>query len=236
MTRTRATALYWLANAIRHRRDQARCVALCEESVALFRSIGDQAGLAMALSNLGFMLRDVPDYPRAHAAAEEGLELARKAGNWRFLGWSLYVLASIMWFDRYVGGRSSIPGDPAFDPDADRDAADDAARAFSLLEESLAIYRQYGVARHVAIVLAGGGSLSGWAWTRGDYPRAEAAYAEALDLSWQLGAMREIADLLRRLGATASDRGDAGERGVCGGGRRDVRGDQDAVTDRPSRA
>jgi tetratricopeptide (TPR) repeat protein len=209
-SRTRATALHWLANAIRYRGDQARCVALCEESVVLFRSIDDREGLAMALSNLGFMLRDLPDYPRARACAEQGVIVAREVNNWRILGWTLFVQASIIWFDRYLGQGAQTPFDPDFDAGADRDAADDEARATSLLDESLAIFRQHGETHYVAVVLSGGGSLGAWAWARGDFALAAAAYAEAIRLHQRVGSLREVADCLRQLAWVAMGDGQTG--------------------------
>jgi non-specific serine/threonine protein kinase len=127
------------------------------------------------------------------------LALAREVGRWHALGWALYVLASVLWFERHAdgpGGIDLLPSAPDSNPDED-------AHAISLLEESLAIYRQHGDARHMAIVLAGGGSLGAWYSSRGEYALAERAFVEGLALHYHVGALREVADALRRLSLTA---------------------------------
>ena len=207
LTRVRATALGHLARAIRYRGDQARCVALSQESVDLLRSIGSRDYLDTALTNLGFMLRDLPDFPRARVCAEEGMAVARELGDVRTLSWSQYVLASVIWFARYVGQGSPTPLASDFDADADPGAADDAALALGLLDESLSISRHHGMMRHVAVALSGGGALGAWAWARGDFGRAEAAYREAIEIHRRMGALREAADCLRELSWVAVGKG-----------------------------
>jgi DNA-binding CsgD family transcriptional regulator len=209
---TRATALYWLANAIRFRNDQARAVDLCEESVALSRAIGDLHGLAPALSNLGFMLRDIPDYVRVRACAEEGIKAAHETADPKLVAWSSYVLASILWYARFVGdGAELTPLSPSFDPSRSAGGTggehqpqhEDEALARSLLEEALALDRQRGDERAVAVVLGGGGSLGHWAWACGDFAGAEAAYAEHLEIFARVAGPSEAAGCVRHLARVA---------------------------------
>src|SRR3712207_5968669 len=54
---------------------------LCEESLALGRDLGDKAGIAESLLNLGRAARYQGDYARATALFEESLALARDLGD-----------------------------------------------------------------------------------------------------------------------------------------------------------
>jgi hypothetical protein len=55
--------------------------AFHEDSVALWRSLGDQIGLAQALANLGLTLLDTGELAQAKVVLGEALALARATGD-----------------------------------------------------------------------------------------------------------------------------------------------------------
>jgi tetratricopeptide (TPR) repeat protein len=77
-------------------RDQgahARAVALCEESLALFRGLGEKRGMAYALTYLGSVARSGGAYERALALYGECLALYRHVGEQSGIATSLEGLA-----------------------------------------------------------------------------------------------------------------------------------------------
>ncbi|HZO25119.1 MAG TPA: LuxR C-terminal-related transcriptional regulator [Chloroflexota bacterium] len=205
--RLRAKSLCHLAWIGRSWNDPPRTVALGEESLALYREIGDRAGAARTLATLGMLLRDLRDYPRAYAAAEEGLAIAREIGDLWLTAYALCNTASILYFDRFIHqgaairlahSHASSGGEQASTPTA----VD--ALASSYLQESLTICRRIGDAWGLAIVLAGGGTISNWAWRAGDVQGATAAQEEALMLAWHLRDSRMLGNTLRRLSELAN--------------------------------
>nr|MBA2449465.1 adenylate/guanylate cyclase domain-containing protein [Chloroflexota bacterium] len=157
----RAEALWLAAWATRPRNDPAQTVALCEESVAALRALGDKLGTARSLSLLGIGLRDKRDYARARAVVEEGLALAREGGDPWTIANALYSRASVGWYERYdptastLSGASTAPGSPG----SPTSTPGDCAQAVAYLEESLGLFRQAGHAWGVSLALTGGGAL-----------------------------------------------------------------------------
>jgi predicted ATPase/class 3 adenylate cyclase len=208
VVRTRAKALHLLAWIGRSWNDPPRTVVLCEESVALFRSIGDRQGMARSLTALGLLLRDASDYRRARFVAEEGLTVGREVGDRDEVAHALYVLASIIFYVQFVGEGaeptliSPRPGGQiahsADEPTRGHKPplTNDRALAIRLLEESLAIFRQLGDTWGITIALSGGGGLTEWSWATGDFERAEAAQAETLTLRRRMKEIRAICDCL----------------------------------------
>ena len=58
-------------------------MALNEESLSLYESLGDKAGMALALINLGDVAHKQGDKERAAVLYEEALALHRELGNER---------------------------------------------------------------------------------------------------------------------------------------------------------
>jgi predicted ATPase/class 3 adenylate cyclase len=69
--------------------DVALCVRLNEESLALRRKIGDKAGIASCLNDLGEAARGQGDYATAKHCYEESLAIGREIGN--RLGMTFYL-------------------------------------------------------------------------------------------------------------------------------------------------
>ncbi len=82
--------LGWLAN---DSGEPARATALLEESLALCRAAGDQAGVAWSLVRLGLVKLFSRDYGAARSALRESLVLARALGDQRVTAWALHWLA-----------------------------------------------------------------------------------------------------------------------------------------------
>jgi tetratricopeptide (TPR) repeat protein len=132
-----AAALYGLGAAVR-RDDPAAARPIVEESVALFREVGDRARLAGALSMLGTIAGSEDDLARAGALYEESLALSRELDN---KGNTSIVLL-------YLGDVAQAQGD--------------VQRAVRLYQESLALMRHFFELKEwIAQCLAGLGGVAG---------------------------------------------------------------------------
>jgi predicted ATPase/transcriptional regulator with XRE-family HTH domain len=175
----RAKALLRCVRLFHNRADVA--FALLEEGLTLYRTLGDQHGIAEALIELGVTQAFYADNAVAGVTLEEGLALSRTVGYTAGIAMALGWLGKI----RLEQG--------------------DAAGAAALLEESLLLYQRLGNSNEITTVLA----YLGWvAELQGDYQRANARYAEALARRQQMGDRRGIAAMLAILGNVALKQGD----------------------------
>ncbi|MFN8637578.1 MAG: hypothetical protein U0893_27310, partial [Chloroflexota bacterium] len=205
--RSRAKALCHLARIGRSWNDPPRTVALGEESLALFRAVGDREGAAHVLANLGMLLRDLRDYPRAYAAAKEGLAIAREIGDAWLTAHALSTMASVLYWDRFIHQDGAIQLAAAHGSSGDEQVSTPTAveaLASSYLQESLTICRRMGDAWGLAAVLSGGGTISHWAWQAGDFHGVTAALEEALVLYWHLRDYRRVSDNFGRFSELAN--------------------------------
>jgi tetratricopeptide (TPR) repeat protein len=130
--------------------------AFYEESLALFRALGDRRGSAATLADRGRHAWFLGDYARAAMLCEESLALFREIG------------------DRY-GSAHALTWLAA----AARDQGD-YVRALALFAESLALWRALGDKVGIANTLNGMGDAMR---DQGDYMPAAALYQEALALN-----------------------------------------------------
>ncbi len=77
----RALALYWGGAIALLQGDPGRSRELYETSVALWRTIDDQVGLATALYGLGNSKGQLREFEQAESALAESLDLARRSGS-----------------------------------------------------------------------------------------------------------------------------------------------------------
>ena len=161
--------------------DYARAAALHEESLALWRDLGDRQGIAAALNNGGSVLQQQGDHFRAAALHEESLALWRDLGDRQGIAKALNQLGCLAWAN---GG--------------------DYDRAAALLTESLALRHDLGDTRGIAIALNNLGLV---AFQRGDHDRARALLTESLALRRDLGDTRGVAISLGNIGHLASQQG-----------------------------
>ena len=195
-----------------------RAAEMLEESLALYRGLGDEGGVAFVLVELGQLLRAQGDHDRAAALSEEGLALSRKLGHYRSTAIALNTLGHI---ERHRGdaARATALHEEALglfrEVGAERGIAytltslgiaelvgGELGRALALGEESLSLYERLGDKAGMALALIALGDV---ARGRGDEDRAVALYEDALSLHRELGNERGVARALERLSAAASD-------------------------------
>jgi predicted ATPase len=150
-------------------RDTNRTVPYCEESIALYRELGDEEGMAFALATLGFYVTfEQTDRERAIALLEESLDLYQQVGS--------------KWGSRHVLAALGFTH-----------AMEQPDRGSACFEESLALARELGVPEGIAYALYCLGML---AFFRGDDERAMALFTEGLPLFHTVGERFLIVDSL----------------------------------------
>jgi non-specific serine/threonine protein kinase len=180
--RARARALQRAGSMASEQQDRGAAWAFLEESLTLFRALGDQRGTALALNAQGYeLLRVGAGAERIRSTLEESLSL------WRALGDQLGVASTLLSLS-YLAARER-----------------DDARARRLLDEALALSRASGLSdRGTRILVA-----AGWfAWGRGDLARARRDLEEGLEIARRLGFKVGIGLALMALGCLALDEGD----------------------------
>jgi tetratricopeptide (TPR) repeat protein len=132
-------------------------IPLLEQSLGLYRTLGDKAGQAGAIDWLAI---NNPDLERATAYAREGLLLCRELGDLTGIASILTTLARLT----YARGDFSSPA--------------------PWLDEVLAIARQIGDQVREDEALITYGMLAYW---QGDYSQAIAHYEEGISLGERIG-------------------------------------------------
>ena len=89
----RAKALNAAADMAISQGNTDRGEKLAQEGLALYREIGDIAGIALSLHRLETVARTKGNIVAAHTLTEESLALWRKVGNKERIAWSLFRLA-----------------------------------------------------------------------------------------------------------------------------------------------
>jgi tetratricopeptide (TPR) repeat protein len=131
-----------------------QAVALLEDSVTLFRDIGDTYGLAMALRILGTVVQTQGDVRHATALYEESLALRRALGDLHGIAECLEGLAEVAVAQQHLHQAARLL------------AAAEALRGE--LGAPLSSREQARIARHVATVRTGlGAAAFSAAWTAG---------------------------------------------------------------------
>lgn len=223
------TWLRWRARALNgagllawRQGDVTRMTALSEQSLALYRRLDDQVGIAAVLGNLGCMADEQGDYARAAALLEENLAARRALGAPVPIAIALGNLAVTLYnqgereraralFDeglalhRQLGDTRGVAMTLGNLGEMARDEGD-LVRAAALIEASLALHRDLGDRRGIATALH---ELAEIALALGDAPRAAALGQESLDSFRALGDRRGAAEALRALGEMAREQGDA---------------------------
>jgi predicted ATPase/DNA-binding CsgD family transcriptional regulator/predicted negative regulator of RcsB-dependent stress response len=156
--------------------DAIRATSLLEESLEVWRTVGDKKQIATVLSTLGNAALGQGDYEQATARFEEGLPLLREVGEKQ---WTAIVLSSLGLIDLYQGNHQ---------------------RARALCEESLALFKDSGDTRGIASVLTNLGMIR---MEQGDHERAAKLCEESLALRRELGDKGGSAHTLLMLGRVA---------------------------------
>jgi predicted ATPase/class 3 adenylate cyclase len=200
--------------------DYAATVELAEASLAIYREVGDQQGIASVLIKLGNAATEAGDYETASGFLEEALTIWQalddKHGTARALislGWAAlrpgdYQLANTrleaalaksreLEDTRSIGFELSGLGEVAL-------RQGDYGRATQLLEESLELRRQLGNKWGVGVSL---GTLGWVAIREGDWKHALARLGESLEVRQEIGDKGGSAWCIERLAEVASAQG-----------------------------
>lgn len=177
----RAKALYGAGVLAGAQGDYIQAVAFCEESLALFRDLENQPGMAWSLNQLAFVALNQGYDVQATARAQESLALFREVGDQRGVAESLDHLGRVV---RNQG---------------------DYKRATTLFQESLILFREVGHQRGIAHSIR---SLGNMAWTQGDYAAAHTLFEESLKRFGELDDNQGTALALTSLGLVARERRD----------------------------
>lgn len=175
----RADALLRLGSVMILQGDFAAARIRLEQSLELWKSLGDKRGMIEVFLELANLNLYEGDSITAYRELKAGLELARELGDKRRIALALFRFGTIKHYEGDEG----------------------AARQF--FEESINLFRQVGWSSWVARVLTGLGEV---ARVQGDYDRAEAHYRESLALYQALGDKWWIALLLGNMGFVALHR------------------------------
>jgi predicted ATPase len=208
----------WLAI---YQSDYDRAEVLGEESLALYRELGDTAGIADALDLLGWLAKERGNHTAASALYGEALALWREAGNKTGIAWALHGLAYVTMYQgesvhaqalaQELLALSREIGDQDFISRAYRLLGQlalrhgDEATAHELFEESLAISKEIGNKPSTAYSHSLLGQL---ALQRGDETTAHELFEESLVIHRAVGDRHGAAKSLSYLARTAALRGD----------------------------
>jgi predicted ATPase/DNA-binding XRE family transcriptional regulator len=170
-TVVRAKALFAIAALMLWQSD-ASGLAPLEQSLTLFRELGDSVGVADTLHALGMSAYELGDERRGMALLEESLAESRNVGERWSTAQTLWTLGEIA----YAHG--------------------DFMRAATLNEEGLALFQQVGDISYIALLTLRQGYII---WRQGDIVRATALCREALTLAHRLGDTRAMAEGIEAL-------------------------------------
>jgi len=193
--------------------DLPQAAGLFEESLALYRGLGDDIGVAAVLAELGQVARAQGDHERALELSEEGLALGRRLGDSRVAAIALGTLGRV---ERHRGNAKEAVIRHEKSLALFREIGHgwgcafalanlavaalgrgEIERAVALGEESFSIYRELGDRSGMALALINLGDV---ARAQGEEERANASYEEALTLYRELGNERGVARALAHLG------------------------------------
>ncbi len=162
----RAEALRAAASLAHSQGHHERATALADESLTLFRQLGDKLGIARALMILGIAAASLGDLEKAEGLTAECLAHSQEAGDKADIGYALNGSGEV------ARGRGDY----------------DAARSF--YEKSLTINREVGGKRAIAVTLL---NLAAVELVQGDHRRGETLLRESLDISRELKHREGIA-------------------------------------------
>jgi predicted ATPase/DNA-binding SARP family transcriptional activator len=152
-----------------------------EESLAIFRELGDEAGIGRALNHRAIAAFYCGDFTTAQTLYEEGLAICRQLGDRRAVSQALTNLGNVA------------------------NALGDYPTARARYAESLAIKRELGIPRDIATALMGLGNV---AENEGDLPASLAYHRECLNLCRRSGDRQRAAWTLVNIGNVALKLGD----------------------------
>ncbi len=219
----RAKALLVAARLSFMQSDYDRGKALAQESLALFRELGDKRGIALALNRLGIAAWRRADFPTARVLIEEDVALYRELGIPDRIAWSFFSLGLLnLKQGEYSSASASLEEGLALFRKLDNkrgiaasltQMADtlfvsrgDQSMVYPLLAQGLSLDREIGDKEGMAV----SSLLLGWvALKQGDIATARTRVEEGLFLYRELGYREGIAEALSLLGKVEAARGDS---------------------------
>jgi predicted ATPase/DNA-binding CsgD family transcriptional regulator len=162
------------------RGDYAAARGLLGESLQLYRELGDDEGLVVALNGMGWLAHALGEPDRGREMLEEALALSRRGGYAHLSASSLGNLFLVAMGE------------------------DEHDLAQALLEEAAPLFRAAGAAHRTSFLLMSGAS----ALYRGEHERAEEILGEALRSSREVGHVEYSITCLEGLAGLAAGRGD----------------------------
>jgi len=212
----RAKALNSAGKLALYQGDGAAAYSMQEESVALWRKLGDRRGLAYALRELAPAAWRQGDLAQALTAIEGSVALFQqmdeKPGLAGALFWQGYLYYVVGDYDRAGSIAEECINLAREMGDINREARatiilghiafrqGDHAAAEPLYEKSLTLFRQARDQYGISALLTALGDLS---YVQGDYERAHSFYEESLEISQAMGNQAAVAQMLCRLGGVS---------------------------------
>ena len=200
-----------------------RAEALCEESLALYRELGDTAGIASSIHLLAAISWGMGNLALARSQEEESLALFKEVGDMRAVSYALVYLGNLA-IDQgeYTRARSLLEdgvtmnkerGDTTSLADSLFDLArlcyvsrGELTQAHTWLEESLALYRELGDKESIAYCFYLGGLLAlGEGDTTLAYSQAEQAVALFKEMRHRHGTTVSLYALAQVVEASGND-------------------------------
>lgn len=178
----RALALWGAGRLAFFQADYNAAEAMLQQSLALYRQIGDDEGSGWILDAIGAIALQRKNFGQARQLFEESLALHRAEGSQRGISHTLDDLGQL-----------------AF-------RLGDIAQATLLFEEALHLRRQSGSPEGMAVAIV---NLSEALGLQGEYERAETLLLEGLELYRQLGQSYDVLLCLGNLGHLKKQMGDS---------------------------
>ena len=176
----RAKALFLAGIMAQGQNDFRSAEPLIEESLALFRGLGDKRGAAYALGGAALMAVDQGQHRRAVILFEEAADLCFEVGE-RWSAAYMLCYSSMVWLDK---------GDPA--------------RAKQLAQRGLTLSREAGDRYGISVALY---RLAMAAQAEGAHERAKQLFEEGLTLSAEVGNEINVTHCLEGLAGVAGAQG-----------------------------
>ena len=202
--------------------------ALAQESLALFRELGDRRGIALSLDRLGMAAWRRGDFRAARVLMEEDLALFREVGDQDRVAWSLFTLGLLnnkqgeytracalfeksLTLFRELGNKRGIAASLTQLAGTLFVSQGNQAMIYPLLEEGLSLDREVGDKEGMAVASL----LLGWVALKqqGDVATARTRVEESLVLYREMEhreGMAEAFSLLGKVEATLGDHAFAG--------------------------
>jgi predicted ATPase/class 3 adenylate cyclase len=188
--RLRARALRTLSGPYQRSGDGDAAERVILESLAMFRSLGDEDGVAQLLHRLGVNAMYRGDHDRARSLLEESLQLARRLGRPRIEAVNIGSLGDL----EYREGNHAV--------------------GFDLLQRSADLSEEAGHLWWQSVMLS---TLSARAMELGQAQKADTYGRQALELSSRMHDQVSIAWSLATLAWSAAVRGEARRAGTLWG-------------------